>query len=83
MKNKQYMKKNAGITLIVLVVTIVILLILVGVTISSFTGDDGLVNETKKTKNNIEDLQNKKMHGMHFFFLTKLTIFILIFQIIY
>lgn len=65
MKNKQYMKKNAGITLIALVVTIVILLILVGVTISSFTGDDGVVNETKKTKNNIEDLQNKTMDDLH------------------
>lgn len=65
MKNKQYMKKNTGITIIALVVTIVILLILVGVTISSFKGDDGVVNETKKTKNNIEDLQNKTIDDLH------------------
>ncbi|MCI9087745.1 MAG: type II secretion system protein [Clostridia bacterium] len=65
MKNKKDIQKNAGITLIALVVTIIILLILVGVTISSFTGDDGLVNETKNTKNNIEDLQNKTMDDLH------------------
>ena len=64
MKQK-FIKKQKGITLVALVVTIVILLILVGVTISSFTGDDGVVNETKKTKNNIEDLQNKTMDDLH------------------
>ncbi len=65
MKNKKDIQKNAGITLIALVVTIIILLILVGVTISSFTGDDGLVNETKNTRNNIEDLQNKTIDDLH------------------
>ena len=65
MKNKKDIRKNAGITLIALVVTIIILLILVGVTISSFTGDDGVVNETKKTRNNIEGLQNKTMDDLH------------------
>lgn len=65
MKSQKYMQKNKGITLIALVVTIVILLILVGVTIASFTGDDGIVNETKNTKNNIEDLQNKTIDDLH------------------
>ena len=37
------MKRENGITLIVLVVTIIILLILSGVTISSITGDDGIL----------------------------------------
>lgn len=45
------MKKNNGVTLIVLVVTIVILTILSGVAINQALGDGGLINKTKDEKN--------------------------------
>ncbi len=61
MKN---IKKNSGVTLVALIITIVILLILAGVSIASFVGDKGLLNETKDMKNNIEDLQNKTIDDL-------------------
>lgn len=45
------MKKNNGVTLIVLAVTIVILTILSGVAINQALGDGGLINKTKNEKN--------------------------------
>lgn len=65
MKNRKEIKNDLGITLIALVVTIVLLLILAGVTIASFTGDKGILNETKGMKNNIEDIQNKTIDDLH------------------
>ena len=64
MKNKRVINNMSGITLIVLIVTIVVLLILAGVTIASFTGDHGLLNETKDMKNNIEGLQNQTIDDL-------------------
>ena len=61
MKN---IKKTSGVTLVALIITIVILLILAGVSIASFVGDKGLLNETKDMKNNIEDLQNKTIDDL-------------------
>lgn len=43
-------KKNKGITLIALVITIIVLLILAGVTISTLTGDNRIVNKNKRIK---------------------------------
>lgn len=44
-------KKNTeGITLIVLVITIVVLMILASVTVSTLTGDNGLISFSKETK---------------------------------
>ncbi len=57
-------KKNSGITLVALIITIIILLILAGVSIASFVGDKGLLNETKDMKNNIEDIQNKTIDDL-------------------
>ena len=64
MKNKEKFNNRSGVTLVALVVTIVVLLILAGVTIVSFTGDNGVFNETKEIKNNIEDLQNKTIDDL-------------------
>ena len=67
-KNKPFVHiKNTtnGITIIALVITIVLLLILAGVTIASFTGDKGVLNETKNMKNNVEELQNKTLNDLH------------------
>ena len=42
-----------GITLVALVITIVVLIILSTVTISTVLGDNGLINQAKKNKNNV------------------------------
>ena len=50
------MKTNVkGITLVALVITIVVLLILSGITISTLTGDNGVLRETKNSKQLAED----------------------------
>lgn len=58
------LKKNAklekGITLVALIVTIVILLILSSVTISTLTGNNGLVEISKDIKTETVDEQVKK-----------------------
>ena len=46
------MKKNQkGITLIALVITIIVLLILAGVSIAMLTGDNGILNQATRAKN--------------------------------
>ncbi len=46
-------KKNNGITLIALVITIIVLLILAGVSISMFTGQNGILTRgTEREKRN-------------------------------
>ena len=47
-------EKNKGITLIALVVTIVVLLILAGVSIAMLTGDNGIIAQSQKAKDNTE-----------------------------
>ena len=50
LKNKSKILQEKGITLIALVVTIVVLLILAGVSISMLTGDDGIIINAGKAK---------------------------------
>lgn len=50
-ENKKLTKreiKDAGITLIALVITIIVLLILAGVTIATLTGDNGILTNANK-----------------------------------
>lgn len=47
---KNNLRKNNAITLIALVITIIVLLILVGVTIASLTGENGLLNRATEAK---------------------------------
>ena len=47
-------KNNKGVTLVALAVTVVVLLILAGVSVRLALGDDGIIAETKKTKENAE-----------------------------
>ena len=50
---KEYENKDVrGITIISLVVTIVVLLILAGVSISTLVGENGVVDNAKKSQNN-------------------------------
>lgn len=48
------MKQEKGITIITLVVTIIILIILAGVTISSIIGENGIISQAKKAKENMQ-----------------------------
>ena len=47
-------EKNNGITLIALVVTIIVLLILAGVSISTLTGNNGIITQAQSAKENTE-----------------------------
>ena len=47
-------KEKKGITLIALVITIIVLLILAGVTIATLTGDNGILTQTTKAKEESE-----------------------------
>ena len=44
------MKKNKGITLIALVITIIVLLILAAVSIATLTGENGILTQANKAK---------------------------------
>ena len=55
--NNKLTKTNQGITLIVLVITIIILLILASVTISALSGDNGILRNAAKAKENTEQAQ--------------------------
>lgn len=60
MKTKD-MKKNTGITLMVLVITIIVLLILAGVTISAITGDNGIIGNAGQAKEEAEIANEKEI----------------------
>ena len=53
MKNK--MKENTGITLIALVITIIVLLILAGGSIAMLTGNNGILTQAQKAKEETEE----------------------------
>ena len=50
-------KENKGITLIALVITIIVLLILAGVSIAMLTGENGILNQAAKAKEETEKAQ--------------------------
>ena len=60
MKTKD-MKKNTGITLMVLVITIIVLLILAGVTISAITGNNGIIGNAEQAKEKTEIANEKEI----------------------
>lgn len=49
--------KNKGITLIALVITIIVLLILAGVSIAMLTGENGILTQAQRAKNETENAQ--------------------------
>ena len=49
-QRKKQIKESKGITLIALVVTIIILLILVGVSILTLTGENGILTKATQSK---------------------------------
>ena len=50
-------QKNKGITLIALIITIIILLILAGISISTLTGDNGILNKASIAKEETKKAQ--------------------------
>lgn len=50
-------KKQAGITIITLVITIIILLILAGISITALTGKEGIITKAKQAKEQAENAQ--------------------------
>ncbi len=54
---EKMLKQMKGITLIALVITIIVLLILAGVSIAMLTGDNGILNQAQKAKNETENAQ--------------------------
>ena len=53
-------KKSKGITLIALVITIIVLLILAGVSIAMLTGQNGILTQARKAKNETEQAQQNE-----------------------
>ena len=60
-KNKERVK---GITLIALVITIIVLLILAGVTISTLTGDNGILGKASMAKEK-QDISDNQKNGFN------------------
>ncbi len=54
-------KEKAGITLIALVITIIVLLILAGITISAITGNNGIIGNAGKAKEETEIANEKEI----------------------
>ena len=52
--------RDKGITLIALVITIIILLILAGISITTLTGDNGVLTQANEAKQRTEDSKNKE-----------------------
>lgn len=55
-----YLKNKTGITLIALVITIVVLLILAGISISTLTGDNGILTKSINAKEKTLDAEDKE-----------------------
>ena len=59
------MKKEKGITLIALVITIIVLLILAGVSIAMLTGENGIITQAQKAKENTEQAAKNEMAALN------------------
>ncbi len=59
------MKKEKGITLIALVITIIVLLILAGVSIAMLTGENGIITQAIKAKENTEQAAKNEMAALN------------------
>ena len=59
-KNNKYFNNNLGITLISLVITIIVLLILAGVSIAMLTGENGILTQAQRAKNETENATRKE-----------------------
>ena len=58
-------KKEKGITLIALVVTIIVLIILAGVSINMLVGDNGIITQAQKVKEETEIAKNEELTSLN------------------
>ena len=56
--------KEKGVTLIALVITIIVFIILVGVTMSTWIGKNGIITQAQKAKNDTEQGKKKEESGL-------------------
>ena len=59
------MKRNSGVTMISLVVTIIVLIILAGVSLNMTVGDNGIITQAQKARENIELAQTEEEHQLN------------------
>lgn len=65
-KGAEFKQKNAnGITLIALVITIIVLLILAGVTIAALSGDNGILRNAVRAKEETENAQREEQEKLN------------------
>ena len=60
-QKREEIRNQNGITLLVLVITIIILLILAGITIGALTGENGIIKNTKESKEQTEIANEKEI----------------------
>ena len=60
--NKNKEKNSKGITLIALVITIIVLLILAGVSIAMLTGENGILTQAQRAKNETKNAQGEEQN---------------------
>ena len=63
-KSRLY-SKQAGITLIALVITIVVLLILAGVSINALFSDNGIIERAKDAQNKVDEAEKKDLEAIN------------------
>ena len=56
--------KEKGVTLIALVITIIVLIILAGVTINALVGENGIITQAQKAKNDTEQGKKEEESGL-------------------
>lgn len=61
---RNIVKKQAGITLIALVVTIIVLIILAGVSINMLVGENGIINMAQRAKNETEQAAKDEQEAL-------------------
>ena len=62
---KEKFIERKGITLIALVITIIVLLILAGVSIAMLTGENGIITQAIKAKENTEQAAKNEMAALN------------------
>ena len=60
----KYLKDESGITLIALVVTVIVLIILAGVSINMLVGDNGIITQAQKSKEDTELAEEQEKSDM-------------------
>ena len=62
---KKILRKQKGITLIVLVITIIVLIILAGISIAVLTGEDGLITKAKQGAQNYQNASIEEQQALN------------------